>query len=40
MISIFMGNRLLTVNDEPEYLGMELTKFTDEYGSVSTWFEK
>lgn len=36
----FHGYRLLTVNDEPEYLGMALTKFTDEYGSVTTWFEK
>ncbi|OAT51372.1 EscV/YscV/HrcV family type III secretion system export apparatus protein [Providencia heimbachae] len=35
----FYGHRLLTVNDELEYLGIELIKFTDEYGSVSTWFE-
>ncbi len=35
----FYGHRLLTVNDELEYLGIELVKFTDEYGSVSTWFE-
>ncbi|MBS0923329.1 EscV/YscV/HrcV family type III secretion system export apparatus protein [Providencia sp. JGM181] len=35
----FHGQRLLTANDELEYLGMELIKYTDEYGSVSTWFD-
>ncbi|HHR6130468.1 TPA: EscV/YscV/HrcV family type III secretion system export apparatus protein [Providencia alcalifaciens] len=35
----FHGQRLLTANDELEYLGMELVKYTDEYGSVSTWFD-
>lgn len=34
----FHGHRLLTANDELEYLGMELIKYADEYGSVSTWF--
>lgn len=35
----FHGQRLLTANDELEYLGIELIKYTDEYGSVSTWFD-
>ncbi|WPA92345.1 EscV/YscV/HrcV family type III secretion system export apparatus protein [Providencia zhijiangensis] len=35
----FHGQRLLTANDELEYLGMKLIKYTDEYGSVSTWFD-
>ncbi|MTC59650.1 EscV/YscV/HrcV family type III secretion system export apparatus protein [Providencia rustigianii] len=34
----FHGHRLLTANDELEYLGMELIKYADEYGSISTWF--
>ena len=32
----FGGLRLLTINDELEYLGLELTRFTDEHGAVST----
>ncbi|MTC39651.1 EscV/YscV/HrcV family type III secretion system export apparatus protein [Providencia alcalifaciens] len=35
----FHGHRLLTANDELEYLGLELTKYTDEYGFVNTWFD-
>ncbi|SUC34046.1 Invasion protein invA [Providencia rustigianii] len=34
----FHGHRLLTANDELEYLGIELIKYADEYGSISTWF--
>ncbi|VEB63066.1 Invasion protein invA [Providencia rustigianii] len=34
----FHGYRLLTANDELEYLGIELIKYADEYGSISTWF--
>lgn len=33
----FGGFRLLTVNDELEYLGIQLRNFTDEYGAVSSW---
>ncbi|WP_174847861.1 EscV/YscV/HrcV family type III secretion system export apparatus protein [Yersinia artesiana] len=33
----FGGLRLLSVNDELEYLGLELTRFSDEHGAVSTW---
>ncbi|WP_145562291.1 EscV/YscV/HrcV family type III secretion system export apparatus protein [Yersinia canariae] len=33
----FEGFRLLTVNDELDYLGIELTRFSDIHGVVSTW---
>lgn len=33
----FGGFRLLTVNDELEYLGLELIRFSDENRVVSTW---
>ncbi|EMN0830170.1 EscV/YscV/HrcV family type III secretion system export apparatus protein [Providencia rettgeri] len=33
----FHGHRLLTQTDELEHLGVELTKYTDEYGVTSHW---
>nr|WP_245994832.1 FHIPEP family type III secretion protein [Yersinia hibernica] len=34
---LFEGFRLLSVNDELDYLGMELTRFSDIHGVVSSW---
>ncbi|ATM88348.1 EscV/YscV/HrcV family type III secretion system export apparatus protein [Yersinia enterocolitica] len=35
----FGGYRLLTVNDELEYLGLELTQYSDDNRVVSSWLE-
>ncbi|MEY0232891.1 EscV/YscV/HrcV family type III secretion system export apparatus protein [Providencia manganoxydans] len=36
----FGSYRLLTMSDELEYLGISLTSFTDEYGTISSWFNQ
>lgn len=35
----FYGHRLLSNTDELAYLGVDLTEYTDEYGSKNIWFD-